>query len=448
MANRKVFISFLGYSNYGKCRYRKGRFLSDDVRFIQVATLDYLQTLEEWTEEDVAYILLTKGAKERNWVDNGQPAAKTGQKGLAACLKEKNYPFKVEAIEGLPDGKDEGELFEVFKSVFSVLQPKDRLYFDVTHGFRSLPMLVLVLINYAKFLLKAEVKSITYGNYEARIRMGEQEGMDEVAALIIDLLPLSQMQDWTFATADFLKNGNVEKFEELANAYKESFFVGNREGDKRQAVALERLVKQLRTVIDSFQTCRGKEILGAKSIARLKESVKSIGEMVIEPLNPVIGEIDSAFAGFEANVEYRNGFEAVRWCVEHNLYQQAATILQENVVSFFCRRYGLALDDEKERKWVNWAFDCLKKRYAQEISELEFEGRVGESPWLEMLVTDSLLARKEVVDAFCLLTDARNDINHSGMRKQPFAAATIRAQIKNAQEVLERNWEEVASGSA
>ena len=62
---RKVFISFLGYSNYGYCKYEKDGFVSDNVRFIQTATLDYLQSLEKWAEGDVAYFLLTKGAKEK-----------------------------------------------------------------------------------------------------------------------------------------------------------------------------------------------------------------------------------------------------------------------------------------------------------------------------------------------------------------------------------------------
>ena len=60
----------------------------------------------------------------------------------------------------------------------------------ITHAFRYLPMLVLVLANYAKFLKNVTVKSLTYGNYEAR------EGTN---APIVNLLPIAALQDWTTA---------------------------------------------------------------------------------------------------------------------------------------------------------------------------------------------------------------------------------------------------------
>ena len=131
--------------------------------------MDYLQKLESWSENDVAYFLLTDGAKSSNWLDDGHRDYNTKeiikQSGLETCLKKKVYPFELKTIEQLPEGKNEEELFKLFRIIFEVLEPRDSLYFDVTHGFRSLPMLTLVLINYAKFLKSIEVKSITYGNY-------------------------------------------------------------------------------------------------------------------------------------------------------------------------------------------------------------------------------------------------------------------------------------------
>jgi hypothetical protein len=69
--SRKVFISFLGSTNYGECYYTKDSFISPKVRFIQEATLRYITQHEEWTENDAIYILLTRGAEEKNWNDNG-----------------------------------------------------------------------------------------------------------------------------------------------------------------------------------------------------------------------------------------------------------------------------------------------------------------------------------------------------------------------------------------
>lgn len=440
---RKVFISFLGYTNYGRCRYFKDDFISENLRYIQIATLDYLQKIEKWGENDVAYILLTKGAKEKNWVDDGHLDFNTKQvirqPGLASCLQQKNYPFPIQTIEQLSDGKTEEELFEIFKTIFSVLQSGDVLYFDITHGFRSLPMLALVLVNYAKFLHHAEVRSITYGNYEAREKMGEDsEHRPIYEAPIINLLPLSQIQDWTFATADYLKNGNVEFFEELTNSYKRSIFLGKRIGEKSKAMELERFVKNLKAVIDDFQTCRGNNIMNSKHISILKENVKSIGETVIEPLNPVIKKIEEVFEHFgveEKDVSFRNGFEAAKWCMEHNLYQQAATILQETVVSFFCGKYGLDINSDEERKQVNTAFAYVRLMNAPKTSEedkLTIEESVKDSPTVAKLMKDPLLSSEKVIHAFDVLTTERNDINHNGMRKDPHAPQIIRRNIEKA----------------
>lgn len=443
---RKVFISFLGFTNYQFCKYRGEGFLSENVRYVQEATLDYLMTLEKWNEQDVAFILLTKGAKEKNWVDDGHRDFNTKQvirqPGLASCLRQKNYPFPIQTIEQLPDGKTEEELFEIFKTIFSVLQSGDILYFDITHGFRSLPMLALVLVNYAKFLHHVEVRSITYGNHEAREKIGEDsEHRPIYEAPIINLLPLSQIQDWTFATADYLKNGNVEFFGELTNSYKRSIFLGKRIGEKSKAMELERFVNNLKSVIDDFQTCRGNNIMNSKHISTLKENVKAFGETVIEPLNPVIKKIEEAFEHFHAegkDVEgdsSRNGFEAAKWCMEHNLYQQAATILQETVVSYFCEKYGLDINSDEERKQVNTAFAYVRLMNAPKTSEkdkLTIEEKMKEYSTVAKLMKDPLLSSEEVIHAFDVLTTERNDINHNGMRKDPHAPQIIRRNIEKA----------------
>ena len=166
---RKVFISFLGTSHYDEGRYTRGSFISDKTRFIQIATLQFLQNIEKWNSGDKCIILLTKSAKDSNWVDKGSFRGKTHEyDGLHTELHRLNLPIEICPLEGIPDGNNEVEVLEIFSKLFNELRDHDELYFDVTHGFRSLPMLAIVLGNYTKFLKDATVKSITYGNWEAR----------------------------------------------------------------------------------------------------------------------------------------------------------------------------------------------------------------------------------------------------------------------------------------
>lgn len=87
--------------------------------------------------------------------------------GLKTVLHNMELPFEPQAIK-IPDGKDEDEMWEIFSTIFSQLQENDELYIDLTHSFRYLPMLLLVLSNYAKFFENISVNHISYGNFEAR----------------------------------------------------------------------------------------------------------------------------------------------------------------------------------------------------------------------------------------------------------------------------------------
>lgn len=97
---RKVFISVLGTGFYGACQYKRGKFVSTKTRFIQQATIEYLNVAEEWTSFDRILILLTDGARKYNW-----------DKSII--------------------------------SLHNVKTNEDELYFDLTHSYRYLPMQVL-----------------------------------------------------------------------------------------------------------------------------------------------------------------------------------------------------------------------------------------------------------------------------------------------------------------
>ena len=131
---KKIFISFLGYSYYIPCVYtreyenndgKKETFRSEEVNYIQIATLDFYQKFGKWTEDDKAYIVLTKGAEENNWKTNDKLRHRdTGEtsSGLCSCFETKKekgeYNFKVIPITNIPDGNNEEQLFKIFNTVF------------------------------------------------------------------------------------------------------------------------------------------------------------------------------------------------------------------------------------------------------------------------------------------------------------------------------------------
>lgn len=405
---RKVFLSFLGYSNYAACKYRSGEYVSEEVRFVQEAILDFLIREEQWCEDDVAYILLTKGAQMKNWDDKGYRDRQTGEllPGLRTRLVKMNLPMPIVPICPLPDGNNEMEIWKIFSYIFNLLEEGDELYFDLTHGFRYLPMLVLVLGNYAKFLKNITVKHITYGNYEGR-------NFDTNEAPLIDLLPLSSLQDWTYAGASFIESGEVRRLVSLSeNVYRP--LLKESKGMDADASGLRMLAQSLKAVVEELQTCRGMSIISATNTAKLSGLLDKLESTIIEPLNPIIEEIKSKFSTFRSNPCIGNGYEAALWCYENRLYQQAATILQEAVVSAIAERNGIAIDDEEKRELVNKAFAITFNNIAEHDWVVKDEVR----DLLESVLRDNVFKDVHVVRAFDSLTQVRNDFNHSGMRKK------------------------------
>lgn len=95
------------------------------------------------------------------------------------------------------------------------MEEGDEVYFDITHGFRSLPMLGMVLMNYAKALKGIKVKAITYGAFDALgSRFNIEERIPDPEQRIVPLLDLTgfhELQEWSIAADNFVKSGNTAK---------------------------------------------------------------------------------------------------------------------------------------------------------------------------------------------------------------------------------------------
>ena len=418
--NRKVFISLLWLANYSSCFYTRidKEFKSKEVRYIQEATLDYLTKTEEWNSSDVAYILLTHGAEKKNWVDNGHVRPETNlpieQSGLKTQLERMKLPFPVIPIKNLPDGNDEKEIWMIFEQVFKLLQENDELYFDLTHGFRYLPMLILVLGNYSKFLKNIVVKSITYGNYEARNRERNE-------AAIIDLHPLSDLQDWTFASANFLKNGNITQLKNLCDQNLKPI-LKEAKGSNLAATTLKKYMAALERVVNDMNTCRGINIIQGNNINELFYLSSQLTDVIIEPLKPVIEKMRDSFTEFMPSPNIKNGYLAAKWCFDNQLYQQALTILHETIISHICE--SEKWDNIHHRELVSKALNIYINKTGQEGWQCSPD-QVG---LIKEILSNKALAF--LASTYKVTTSLRNDYNHAGMRSNPANRQRLISQLK------------------
>jgi CRISPR-associated DxTHG motif protein len=345
----KIFISFLGARPYHDTQYfwQPNRAdLSAPIPYVQEAIIR--NCLPAWSEGDKIFIFTTEEAKRNNYdsqITSFDSLTNTPRlqenKGLNSVLEK----LKVEGIINyfepviIPNGYTEQEIFQVFQQVFERIETNSEVYLDITVGFRSLPMLGIVLLNYAKNVIDAEVKAIYYGNYEAGIAEKEEQVNNAkykrlsendiekvkratVQTPILNLISLSILQDWTSAAREFIKLGKAES---LAGLVEES---------------QPKLAQQLLQLEESIATCRGKLLTQDLDLNGLKNTLLlSKNEPIKEQLKPLISKIENKINAFENGNTLKNGFAAVEWCIQHNMIQQGITFLQETLISHMVEKH-------------------------------------------------------------------------------------------------------------
>lgn len=400
---RKVFISVLGTGIYGRGQYVDNNgFESDSTKFVQKATLQYIKA-SDWSDGDAVVIALTENARKLNW-NSGRKLKNSEDEpyvGLHEALLDMNLQCQIEDID-IPDGGDEDEMWTIFTTVFNELKQHDELYIDLTHSFRYLPMLVLVLVDYAKLLKDVTVKSITYGNWEARD--------EDDKAPIVNLLPLIALQNWTSSASELIRNGYPEAVDKAATeSLKPLLRQGNCDAD---IMAISNATKKLVAWVDQLRTCRGQELISAKDYKLFMEKIASISSDSFQPLQHIFKKLNDSFdeSGFSTDGKISNCLSAARWCAKMRMWQSAITILQEGITSRLTEIVGQDVSNPKTRELVGKAFHFACSNDEPDSGSQQYD-------IIKRLMSTRYMKDKNLLDTWSKIQEIRNDFNHSGMRK-------------------------------
>ncbi len=299
---------------------------------------------------------------------------------------------------------------------WGVMQEGDGVYFDITHAFRSIPMLVMVLINYAKFLKNIEVKSITYGNWESKD--------SENYSPIIELIAFSNLQDWTSAANEFINFSDVDRLSQLT---KNDLLPLLREfqGRDKPIEEIKKLNNNLPVFVDNIITCRGKEIFKNEAGLRIIENLNSISKVVIKPLEPILFKLKDKIKAFNNTKNHFNGLHATKWCIDNHMYQQGYTILEETMINLVCDEIQIDFNDRDNRMIVSSCFKVIKGK----IEKSHWTGILKEKSGLaQIIITKSKLVYL-ISDEFAEVVGIRNDINHAGFSNRDTKANKIKTNL-------------------
>jgi CRISPR-associated Csx2 family protein len=414
-------LSFLGNNYYQQCRYSLDGFESPVVRFFQEALINLL--FQDWKETDQIFIFLTSAAEKNNWEGQFYEG-----KGLKQALNAYEG-LSINAIKDIPTGISEKEIWLLVERLYACLTPNDIVYLDITHGFRSLPMLLMVLLDYAKALKQIQVQKIYYGAFEVlgstnKIATHFPNPSDRIVP-ILDLTSFSALQDWTIAASDFKFYGKSNRLQFLIQNSLDPLLKKSNNNQNDTALLLHKVNQQIQHLIPLIQTNRG-NALNKFSFDDLKHLITQLltTENILQPLKAVLGEMQTKIQPF-TNADSLIWLKTAEWCHQHGLIQQAITQLQEGLLTFFCGHFKQSIDLD----FFDFTKDRPRRLIANTFNIINYN--IGRKKWNSINLTYKQWTRVIEADAlfqqtapwYRQLTNLRNDINHGGY--QHFAAPSV-----------------------
>lgn len=471
----RKFISVLGATDYKNCKYSNGNEIVS-TRFIQEALLDMY--FKEHKEGDKIVIFLTEMSRKRNWVNNEEKI-----KGLGTILEKENwdedkmqkikekvgnevwedrtgdnkkiglkeilskkYPDIVNVVD-IKEGKSEEDIWDTFEKIYESFDDGDEVIFDITYGFRSIPMQALTVLNYAKVLKNIKVKGIYYGAFEAK---DKETGI----APIFDLTSYDEILEWTSAVNAFIAYGNGNAVYDLYNK-KNELKKKNKDYSLNKS-ALNKVVTGIKDFTNCIQTSRGRLFKeGVKKegdkfkkctheaallIRNSLKKLQSENTKLIKPLFPLLNKINDKISGFYENDNLKVGISTIHWCIKYKMTQQGYTAFEETLKTYLCRKYGFSEYGERIR-------DKIVKKALNDISynrEQKLEPRhISDDKCKEFKIEDDFIEYKSVLETVPIefvdlikYSKKRNDISHFGFTADFLDYDNLNNNLNTAYETL------------
>ncbi len=433
----KQFISFLGTNNYLECNYFFGDEKVEKVKFIQTAVIKIF--CNDFDKNDRITIFVTEKAKDFN------------QNKLRNELKLHNIN-KVKFVD-IPSGNNEEELWELFDVVYKNLQENGDIIFDITHSFRYIPMLSMVLLNYASFLKDINLDGIYYGAFETLGSLNEAKEIpiEKRNAPIFDLTPLSMIQKWTIATQNLVESGNPDKIGKIVENLKDDFYKGKEIFSKEHVDTAKEVKNHLSTFLGELATNRGISLMSGNTPIKTKKLIKELQNLIsannsLLPLNQLSQKIETMVDKFEKVEEndiegkIKNLLNAIELCIKFNLIQQGITLLRETIIIYVCMKNEIDYRKiDRENKNLNKiSRDEVEKLLSvynyKDVNDWSYPLEKNMERYSKIIKMKKF---KELSSTYNSIRNYRNDINHAGIRKNPIK------DVKKFKEHLEKTFIEV-----
>ena len=358
-------LTFLGLGKYDQTTYIK----HDDKK--QTCTTDLFPEAVAQLYEPNQLIAFTTEAVQ----DGKKAELQRFQEKLGSKFKTIN----------IPDGNSEEELWNIFQKCADAVDPGDEIILDITHAFRSIPLLVFIVAVYLRQVKHVRLNHIIYGAFEAR-------DTETNRTPIFDLTPFVELLNWTNAVNVFQNSGDARPIAGLAIP------------DPNIANALEKLSETLLT----NRTLEAQEAafdFNGLDLNPMKEESPPFG-MLISQLQANYQEMAVDDPSNKSGQSLKKQWIQIEWYIENQHYLQAVTLMREWLISYECIHHGT-------KDWLN------------QRSRNAAEKRLKERRGSRMTTLSALVPNQIPTKLWEQCTEVRNDLAHCGMRYRPKSATTV-----------------------
>ncbi len=338
------------------------------------------------------------------------------------CKKIQEFLGDRMEIVPIPTGSSHEEMWEIFDTVSNAVPEGARIILDITHGFRSQPLLLFGVVTYLEKVKGTSLELIVYGAYEAR----EEKDNGVIKVPVFDLTVLADLQMWLQAVDTFAVRSDAGRLAELLNKAQNREWT--RAGSSQDSLPrkLKTIAKGLEEFSDSVRLLRPFEAIKAASVVACgSKDVKEESSKWAKPFSYVLDSLAKEVNELAMENPDKPGFESlerqltlIEHYVQKDLLVQAVLLAREWVVSWATWRTDkvdwLDLDT---RLSVSRALNAAAKNLS--------DGNVDVPLWLT-----SISDFREAAKLWNWLHKFRNDVAHCAMDSDAASSKSVKDRAK------------------
>ena len=406
-----VLLCFLGIEKYKAVYYTmEGRSTQQEETYVPAALVELLSVPNLHVR-----VLVTKEARETHW------------ESLSERLRELGVDSKRLKPVDIEVPTSENAFWTIFEEVLDNIDEGDHVWFDITHGFRALPVAAVLALTFARNVKRFTVKGLLYGAFDKNTK----------TAPVFDLTGMVTLPAWAESLAEWKRTGRADGIVQQTKPY-----LSQVQRQKRQATALTGIPDALQQVSDALTMVRH-DVPGSLAESAIKQieevqvdipnhpSMKPLG-FILGPLKRDLEELrgipkydpdsQQAKAAVIDETYLRRLVKTGRWFLKRKRLAEGSTTLRETITASavrLVRHSGVdeIMDRDKLYPWhhekfrtsVDWSLQVLS---GAERMPKDFSTSAPQNNVISNKLENNEL-REAAREAFVTLRSLRNKVNHA-----------------------------------